>query len=79
MTQSMAEQSSTSMLYGGNAAFIEELYERFLADPKAVDPPWREYFASLGAGGPRDVAHGPLRERLAEATRRPGAAAAPAG
>ncbi len=66
------------MLYGGNAAFIEELYERFLADPKAVDPPWREYFASLGAGGPRDVAHGPLRERLAEATRRPGAAAAPA-
>jgi 2-oxoglutarate dehydrogenase E1 component len=66
------------MLYGGNAAFIEELYERFLADPNAVDPPWREYFSRLGTGGPRDVAHGPLRERLAEATRRPSAVAAPA-
>ncbi|MDE2296520.1 MAG: hypothetical protein KGL36_13840, partial [Gammaproteobacteria bacterium] len=75
MTQSMAEQSSTSMLYGGNAAFVEDLYERFLADPTSVDPEWREYFARVGAGAPRDVAHGPLRERLAEAIRRPAAAA----
>ena len=38
----MAEQSSTSMLNGGNAAFVEDLYERYLADPDAVEPAWRE-------------------------------------
>ena len=76
MTQSMAEQSSTSMLYGGNAAFVEDLYERFLADPNAVEPAWREYFSRLGAGAPPDVAHGPLRERLAEAAGQPAVAPA---
>ena len=79
MTQSMAEQSSTTMLYGGNAAFIEDLYERFLADPGAVDPAWREYFSRLAAGAPAQIAHGPLRGRLVEAMRRPAAAAAGAG
>ncbi|MDE2304382.1 MAG: 2-oxoglutarate dehydrogenase E1 component [Gammaproteobacteria bacterium] len=76
MSQSMAEQSSTTMLYGGNAAFVEDLYERFLADPSAVDPAWREYFAKLAAGATGEVAHGPLRERLAEAAKAPRAAAA---
>jgi len=54
-----------SCLSGGNAAFIEDLYERFLADPEAVDPSWREYFAKLqGDGGTADVPHGPVRERF---------------
>ena len=76
----MAEQSSTSMLNGGNAAFVEDLYERYLADPDAVEPAWREYFSQLAAGAPRDVAHGPLRERLAAAASvgRPAAPAAEA-
>ena len=30
-----AEQ--TSFLFGANAPFIEELYERYLGDPNAVD------------------------------------------
>ncbi len=71
MTQSMAEQSSTTMLYGGNAAFIEDLYEQYLADPGSVSPAWREYFSALATGAPRQVAHGPLRERLVETMRRP--------
>jgi 2-oxoglutarate dehydrogenase E1 component len=69
MNPSLAEQFATSMLSGGNADFIEDLYERFLRDPAAVDPAWRRYFAGLGGGGPADVAHGPLRERLAERSR----------
>jgi len=42
------ELEQTSFLYGGNSAFIEELYERYLDDPSAVDPSWRAYFDELG-------------------------------
>ena len=38
---------STSFLYGGNAAYIEDLYARFKADPDSVDPSWAGYFARL--------------------------------
>jgi len=39
--------SETSFLYGGNAAFVEDLYARWAADPNAVEPSWRAFFASL--------------------------------
>src|SRR6266851_2247610 len=41
-----AEQ--TSFLFGANAPFIEELYERYLGDPNAVDAEWRTFFEALG-------------------------------
>jgi 2-oxoglutarate dehydrogenase E1 component len=53
------EQSST--LFGGNAPFIEEQYERYLSDPGAVGADWRAYFDSLRDGAP-DVAHAPVVE-----------------
>ncbi len=37
----------TSFLYGGNAAYIEDLYARYEADPAAVDAEWRTFFQSL--------------------------------
>ena len=39
------EQSS--FLYGGNAQFIEGLYAKYLENPAAVDPHWRQFFAGL--------------------------------
>jgi 2-oxoglutarate dehydrogenase E1 component len=77
MSQSLADQLATTALSGGNADFIEDLYEQFLRDPGAVDPAWREYFKGLqGNGG--DVAHGPIRERLsARVQQSPTAAASP--
>jgi 2-oxoglutarate dehydrogenase E1 component len=45
----------TSFLYGGNAAYIDELYGRYEADPASVDPEWREFFKSL-KDQPSDVA-----------------------
>jgi 2-oxoglutarate dehydrogenase E1 component len=51
-------QNRPSFLYSGNAAYLEELYERFLADPSTVDPKWTEYFSSLIDGSPQaDVSH----------------------
>jgi 2-oxoglutarate dehydrogenase E1 component len=46
-TQVMNE---TSFLYGGNAAFVEDLYARYAEDPYSVDPSWRAYFQSLHDG-----------------------------
>ncbi len=39
--------SETSFLYGGNGAFVEDLYARWAADPNSVEPSWRAFFASL--------------------------------
>ncbi len=64
MSQSIAEQLAASALSGGNAGFIEDLYERYLKDPGSVEPTWAEYFGSLRGAAPADVAHGEIRERL---------------
>jgi 2-oxoglutarate dehydrogenase E1 component len=37
----------SSFLYGGNAAYIEDLYARFESDPNSVDAEWRSFFSSL--------------------------------
>jgi 2-oxoglutarate dehydrogenase E1 component len=37
----------TSFLYGGNAAYIEELYARYETDPASVEAGWRDFFAAL--------------------------------
>jgi 2-oxoglutarate dehydrogenase E1 component len=38
----------TSFLYGGNGAFLDELYARYLIDPSTIDASWRTYFDELG-------------------------------
>ena len=38
----MKEFLGNSYLFGSNAPFIEELYERYLKDPAAVEPRWRD-------------------------------------
>jgi len=37
----------TSFLYGGNAAYIEDLHARYEADPASVDAEWASFFKSL--------------------------------
>ncbi len=59
-------------LYGGNAAFIEDLYERYLHDPESVDLAWRERFRVMHQEAANEVPHGPVREnflRLARESR----------
>ena len=38
----------TSFLYGGNAAYIEDLYARYQANPSSVDAEWQGFFTALG-------------------------------
>ncbi len=37
----------TSFLYGGNGAYIEELYADWQKDPASVDQEWRDFFGAL--------------------------------
>lgn len=37
----------SSHLGGGNMAYVDELYESYLADPASVDEEWRQFFATL--------------------------------
>src|SRR5262245_25663212 len=69
----MKELLSSSYLFGGNAPFVEELYESYLNNPQSVSEEWREYFDRvqvLPSGGDghagRDVAHAPIVESFAQ-------------
>jgi 2-oxoglutarate dehydrogenase E1 component len=42
-----AQFALTSFLYGGNAAYIENLHARYETDPASVDRQWQEFFKSL--------------------------------
>src|SRR6185295_16826050 len=60
----MKESLGSSYLFGGNAPFIEDLYETYLDNPEAVTPEWRGFFDQMQSqsGGGRDVAHAPVVE-----------------
>ncbi|MFN0316916.1 MAG: 2-oxoglutarate dehydrogenase E1 component [Burkholderiales bacterium] len=74
----MREYQSNSYLFGGNAPFVEELYEAFLEDPASVTPQWRQYFEQLQQQpGARDVAHAPIVESFVQITKKPRYAGGP--
>ena len=70
MSADINQLYATSQLSGGNAAFVEELYEAYLADREAVPPKWRQYFDSLQTAGRTDVAHTPIMNAVADVARR---------
>ena len=65
--------AETSFLYGGNAAFLEDLYARWSADPGSVEPSWQAFFATLldGAGEVKRAAEKPAWSRPAVPGPRP--------
>jgi 2-oxoglutarate dehydrogenase E1 component len=64
------KNSVPSYLYSGNATFVEELYESYLANPESVDQEWREYFDSIqNDAAAKDVAHTPIQQAYANAAK----------
>ncbi len=59
-------------LFGGNAPYVEEMYENYLANPGSVPDTWRAYFDALqhvpAADGTnaKDVPHLPVVNAFAE-------------
>jgi len=73
---SSIQESSTSYLFGGNAPYVEELYEAYLDNPGSVPDNWRNYFDQLqhtpavdGQESTRDQAHAPIIESFAQRAR----------
>ena len=67
--------SEASCLYAGNAWFIEDMYEAYLADPSSVDPAWQIYFGNIqniDTTSKTDVPHSPIRDAYYKATQRKG-------
>ncbi len=66
-----AYQANT-YLFGGNAPYVEEMYENYLANPGSVPDSWRDYFDALqnvpavDGTNARDVAHLPVINAFAE-------------
>ncbi len=63
----MQRMWSSAHLSGGNAAYVEELYELYLHDPNAVSEEWRAYFQKLPAtagGLSSDVSHSTIKEQF---------------
>ena len=59
-------------LFGGNAPYVEEMYENYLANPGSVTDNWREYFdalqhvAATDGSNAKDVPHLPVVNAFAE-------------
>ncbi|MBU1441407.1 MAG: 2-oxoglutarate dehydrogenase E1 component [Gammaproteobacteria bacterium] len=59
-------------LFGGNAPYVEEMYENYLANPGSVTDNWRSYFDALqnvpatDGSNTRDVPHLPVINAFAE-------------
>jgi len=66
-----AYQANT-YLFGGNAPYVEEMYENYLANPGSVPDSWRDYFDALqnvpavDGSNARDVPHLPVINAFAE-------------
>jgi 2-oxoglutarate dehydrogenase E1 component len=67
-----AAYSGNTYLFGGNAPYVEEMYENYLANPGSVMDTWREYFDALqnvsavDGTDAKDVPHLPVVNAFAE-------------
>ncbi len=64
-------------LYGGNADYLEGLYEQYLSDPASVPEQWRGYFDGLGPRPAAERAHGPVIAGIAARATQPPVQQAP--
>ncbi|MFN9028855.1 MAG: 2-oxoglutarate dehydrogenase E1 component [Betaproteobacteria bacterium] len=69
----MRQYQVNSYLFGGNAPYVEELYEKYLDNPGSVPEKWRAFFdqmqlvpAADGSPNSPDVAHAPIVESFAQ-------------
>ena len=69
--KSLDELWESSYLTGGNAAYLEQLYENFLEDPNSIDDTWRERFETLPSvnGTTKDVSHAAIKESFRQLAR----------
>jgi 2-oxoglutarate dehydrogenase E1 component len=58
-------------LFGGNADYLDSLYEQYLRNPGSVEPQWREYFERLAPAVASEPSHSAIRAAIAERAKLP--------
>jgi len=61
--------TSSSAFSGGNAAFIEQLYEEYLKDPGRIPQDWRAHFDQLPGESGQERPHEPVRRHFLQLAR----------
>ncbi|MGE0209516.1 MAG: 2-oxoglutarate dehydrogenase E1 component [Lysobacteraceae bacterium] len=69
MSSLIQELQQSSQLAGGNADYVEGLYEAWLEDPASVSAQWRRYFETFKGREAGDVPHSEVLARIALAAR----------
>lgn len=72
--KSMKSLRATSYLSGGNADYLEELYEIYLKDPDGVPQEWKNFFESLpkvSNMGTTDISHADIRDYFLQLAKQP--------
>ncbi len=79
MDNLLKQFAQSSQLAGGNASYIEDLYEQYLVSPDSVDPKWKSYFDGFKGREAGDVPHSAVIAHIAEAGRNASSAVAGSG
>ncbi len=69
MDNLLKQFAQSSQLAGGNAAYIEDLYEQYLVSPDSIDPKWKSYFDGFQGRDAGDVPHSAVIAHITEAAR----------
>ena len=70
--------ANNTYLFGGNAPYVEEMYENYLSNPGSVPDTWRDYFDALqnvpasDGSNSKDVPHLPVVNAFAERAKQGG-------
>ena len=68
--KSMLDLWADSYLDGGNAAYLEEVYEQYLEDPNSVATEWKDFFTQLPSANnlSKDIPHSEIKDHFRDIT-----------
>lgn len=70
--KNMTKNWADSYLFGGNADFMEDLYDQYLTNPSSIDAAYKKYFDSLQQNdGACDVPQNLIKEKFILITEKP--------
>ena len=71
IVDSLLKQFAQSSQLGSSTAYIDALYEQYLADPDSIGADWRRWFDALKGRDAGDVPHAPIMRAVADAAGQP--------
>ncbi|HAI47988.1 MAG TPA: 2-oxoglutarate dehydrogenase E1 component, partial [Stenotrophomonas sp.] len=79
MDNQLKQFAQSSQLAGGNASYIEDLYEQYLVSPDSVDPKWKTYFDGFKGREAGDIPHSAVIAHITDAAKNAGNSATATG